>query len=57
MPQIGKEITLTLRVWKETQLGITTYYASIVEPEARDQIRELLKEHSGLRHPSIQVSL
>ncbi len=57
MPQIGKEITLTLKVWKETQLGITTYYASIVESEARDQIRELLKEHSGLNHPSIRVSL
>lgn len=57
MSNIGKEVTLTLKVWKETQLGITTYYASIVEPEARDYIKKLLKEHSGLNHPSIRVSL
>ena len=56
MPQIGKEITLTLKVWKETQMGITTYYAT-VDPEAKDQIRKLLKEHSGLNHPSMRVSL
>lgn len=56
MPQIGKEITLTLRVWKETQLGITTYYAT-VDSEARDCIKKLLKEHSGFNHPSIRVSL
>ncbi|KKN44947.1 hypothetical protein LCGC14_0688250 [marine sediment metagenome] len=56
MPRIGKEITLTLKVWKETQLGITTYYAT-VDSEARDCIKKLLKEHSGFNHPSIRVSL
>jgi len=56
MSQIGEEITLTLKVWKETQLGITTYYAT-VGSEARDCIKKLLKEHSGFNHPSIRVSL
>ena len=56
MPQIGKEIALTLKVWKETQLGITTYYAT-ADPRAEKQIKKLLREHSGFNHPNIRMSL
>ena len=59
MPRIGKEMKVTLKIWKEKDgvFSNSRFYATIVENEANDSIKKLLKEHSGLNHHHLDISL
>lgn len=59
MPKIGKEMKVTLKIWKEKDGIFSNHriYATIVENEANDTIKKLLKKHTGLNEHHLDISL
>jgi len=59
LPKIGKELKVTLRIYKAKDgvFSNSRFYAVIDENEVNQYIKDLLKEHSGLNHHHLDISL